>query len=459
MSKIVESKVVDKVNYELYYKVSKDEYSIWAQRLRNQYYQTIEIPGFRKGKAPINLIEETIDKKALEQTLIRESLQKYTSDALQEAQKDLETKKLTPIMSTFGVKDDSIKTEDGFEFVLIAQLLPEIDFEFLKDIKTDRVGADKLENRLSKQEFIEKEKLGFITSHNKYSQKKSGKSDNLDKVILDMTGKIDGETDPKLTAQNMECVLGSGNFLPDFESSLVGLSTGDKKTFDVVFPENYFEQSIAGKTATFSVEINSVNTPEFTKVDQVLKQTDHSEHNHDQFEDEKSFDKYVAEYYDKETEKLIEDRWQKSVLAKVAELNKKLPVNERNLTIETDRIFNALLDDAKAQKTTLPQLFATSGIPGSDKKITDEIKIKSVIEDYVRDEFVLVSIWNVIYEKEAGEKISKEQLDLATKEVKQNPTRFGLPQDAADDLITEYTANVLKKQIAATWLFNKLDSK
>ncbi|NJL96391.1 trigger factor family protein [Candidatus Gracilibacteria bacterium] len=166
MSKVISAKIEGDVQYKMHYKISNEEYSVWLQRLTNQYYDVVEVPGFRKGKAPKHLVEQQISTQALEQTLLKESLEKYTQEALVEAQKDLKEKKRVALLTTFVVVPDSVKKTDSFEFVLQADLLPEIDFGFLDKIKVARPSEKDLPNRMSEKEFVAKEKRSFITSHN-----------------------------------------------------------------------------------------------------------------------------------------------------------------------------------------------------------------------------------------------------------------------------------------------------
>ncbi|NJL96390.1 hypothetical protein HC864_01010 [Candidatus Gracilibacteria bacterium] len=151
----------------------------------------------------------------------------------------------------------------------------------------------------------------------------------------------------------MKGVIGLGNFLPDFEKGISGMKQGEIKTFMVKFPNNYFESSLAGKSAEFTVGLVSVAKPKYNSIVEVLNDVDHNGHDHTHFDDEKSFDEYVQQYYGKETEKMIEDQWQKNALQEVIVKSGKIPLVGDRVTQETDRIFGLIREDSDKQKEIL----------------------------------------------------------------------------------------------------------
>jgi len=88
-----------------------------------------------------------------------------------------------------------------------------------------------------------------------------------DRLTVSFEGTIDGETFPGGKAKSTQMVLGEGRLLPAFEENLQGLSKGDEKTFEVTFPDNYQSRELAGKTATFQVQVEVVAESELPTVD------------------------------------------------------------------------------------------------------------------------------------------------------------------------------------------------
>ena len=88
-----------------------------------------------------------------------------------------------------------------------------------------------------------------------------------DEVLLDYAGFCGGVQFPGGTAQNQTLTLGSGTFIPGFEEQLIGLKVGDKKVIEVTFPEDYQAKHLAGKPATFDIEVFEVAAPGELKLD------------------------------------------------------------------------------------------------------------------------------------------------------------------------------------------------
>jgi trigger factor len=94
-----------------------------------------------------------------------------------------------------------------------------------------------------------------------------------DRVHVDYHGTIDGEPFTGGEAKDFPIVLGEGRTLADFENALLGIASGESKTFDVAFPADYFAQELAGKTATFTVTAKSVHAPHLPELDAAFAET------------------------------------------------------------------------------------------------------------------------------------------------------------------------------------------
>jgi len=91
--------------------------------------------------------------------------------------------------------------------------------------------------------------------------------ENADRVTLSYRGTIDGTEFAGGKAENQALVLGEGRLLPDFESQIRGMKTGDSKTFELRFPDDYHGKDVAGKTATFELSVSEVAAPRLPEVD------------------------------------------------------------------------------------------------------------------------------------------------------------------------------------------------
>lgn len=107
----------------------------------------------------------------------------------------------------------------------------------------------------------------LLEENTEYNEVKDRPAQEGDSVNIDYTGVIDGEAFDGGSDSDYELVLGSGDFLEDFENSLIGKKTGEVVTFPVTFPEDYFDSEMEGKQAEFTVTINKISevvTPEYT---------------------------------------------------------------------------------------------------------------------------------------------------------------------------------------------------
>ncbi|TCJ11495.1 trigger factor [Parasulfuritortus cantonensis] len=98
-------------------------------------------------------------------------------------------------------------------------------------------------------------------------------SENGDRVHIDYAGKIGGVPFQGGEAKDFPLILGEGRTLPDFEGSLVGMTAGASKTFDVKFPDDYFAKELAGQTATFEATVKSVHAPILPEVDEAFAES------------------------------------------------------------------------------------------------------------------------------------------------------------------------------------------
>lgn len=214
----------------------------------------VKMPGFRPGKVPANLVRKMHGEQLHAQTvndLIRESVDKVMSE-----------NKLRPAMQP------KIELGEGYEEGKDAKL--SVDLEVLPDVEAPEVEGLELE-RLTVPVSDEQvdEALQRIADQNKSYKDaaKTKKAGDGDQLIIDFVGRVDGEEFEGGKAENTPLVIGSGQFIPGFEDQLTGAKTGDEKTIEVTFPENYQAAHLAGKKAEFDVKVQQVKVPTETKAD------------------------------------------------------------------------------------------------------------------------------------------------------------------------------------------------
>ncbi len=116
------------------------------------------------------------------------------------------------------------------------------------------------------------EALGSLAENaqNFEDRKKGSKAKDGDQVVMDFTGRVDGEEFEGGAAEDFPLVLGSGQFIPGFEDQLVGVKAGEEKDVTVTFPEEYGAAELAGKEAVFACTIKAVKAPKPAEIDDEL---------------------------------------------------------------------------------------------------------------------------------------------------------------------------------------------
>jgi trigger factor len=214
----------------------------------------VNMPGFRKGKVPANLV-----RKMHNDALMQDALNSTVQESIEKTMTD---NKLRPAMQP------SVNLEDGYEpgkdalVKLELEVLPEVPTPDVEGLKLERlqVEADKKTVDEALQKFAESQKQ-FETAAKSY------KAQTGDQVLIDFEGKIDGVPFDGGKGEGMAIELGSGRLIPGFEDQLIGKKANDEVLVKVTFPEDYNVEDLKGKDATFDVVIGEVQKPKEAKAD------------------------------------------------------------------------------------------------------------------------------------------------------------------------------------------------
>lgn len=207
----------------------------------NKLAENVTIDGFRKGKAPKNLVKARIDQMKVLDEAINSLLPKIYEEILT---KDNVRPYARPQVDVTKVSD----TELEVKFVLVTA--PEVKLGQYKGL-----NLGKEEAKVTKEDV--EAALEQSLKDNASLIVKDGEAAMGDTVVLDFVGRINGEVFDGGSAQNHELELGSHQFIPGFEEQLVGHKSGEKVDVNVKFPENYTEE-LKGKDATFECTIHEV---------------------------------------------------------------------------------------------------------------------------------------------------------------------------------------------------------
>lgn len=228
----------------------------WDASLNTAYERNkgkYTVPGFRKGHAPRNVIEKSYGAGAF----VNEALDEVYYSAYTQVLREHED--IQPIDSP---RLDIKKLDNtGIELLLTIQCVPEFTLAQYKGLTFEKKKARVTEKEV--KEAIDKE---LLRASRLVETKQPVKTDDF--VTLDFEGFIDGKPFDGGKAENYQLKIGSKSFIDNFEDQLIGMNIGDKKDVIVTFPADYHVESLAGKPATFKVEIKNIRERIMPKLDE-----------------------------------------------------------------------------------------------------------------------------------------------------------------------------------------------
>ncbi|MEP9401172.1 trigger factor [Sphingomonas sp. VNH70] len=209
---------------------------------------TIRMPGFRPGKVPANLIRK-MHGPALAQDALNTSIQDGIQSLIGEQKLRPATAPQVSLAGEYTPGEDAAVT-------VSLEVLPDVPAPAIDDLKLERltVPAD--------ESVVDAQLEQLASSNKRHDDAPEGHAAATgDLVVMDFVGKVDGVAFDGGTGEGMAIEIGSGRLIPGFEDQLVGVKTGDEKTIEVTFPEDYQAENLKGKPATFDLKITAVKVP------------------------------------------------------------------------------------------------------------------------------------------------------------------------------------------------------
>jgi trigger factor len=216
----------------------------------------VKVPGFREGKAPVNVVEKHIDQRLLVDDFMEHALNDLYRLAIQH-------ERLRPV----SPPEVQLK-----KFVPFSQLEFEAGLDVLGEIKLPDYKSMKLSKKpveITAKDVSEVLKQLKQRSADRKETERSAKEG--DEVVIDFSGKDQkGEPVAGAEAKDYPLVLGSDSFIPGFEKNMVGLKAGDNKEFNITFPNDYAVAALKNQKISFKVQIKKVNELTEPKLDDEL---------------------------------------------------------------------------------------------------------------------------------------------------------------------------------------------
>ena len=229
-----------------------------SEAIRRVYLRSrkqISIPGFRKGKAPLALIENMYGKEV------------FDGDALDELAQDAFDKGIEESKVEFIGRPSIVNAEvtEGRTalYTFTVELYPEVELGQYKEIEVEKIPTEVTDEEVDAEiEKARKRNARRLTVEDRAAE-------NGDTVNIDYEGFLDAEKTQPFDGgkgENHDLELGSGSFVPGFEEQVVGMKAGEEKDINITFPEDY-AKDLAGKDVVFHVKVNNVTVPELPELD------------------------------------------------------------------------------------------------------------------------------------------------------------------------------------------------
>ena len=251
MKTSIKEKVNGKITMEV--EVEASEFQVAVDKAAKSISNKVNIPGFRKGKVPKNILKQFVGDEAI----CAEAVDNILPDIYIKA---IEQEKIEPIDQP---QIDLVQFEEGKPLIFTAEIpvKPDVELGEYKGIEIEHKNLEVAKDAVEKQIELMQQRYAQIEAVPDRVLMRD------DIAVIDFEGFLEGVPFDGGKADNYDLVIGSGTFIPGFEEQLIGMQPGDEKDVVVTFPINYQNNDLAGKEVTFKVELNEVKVKKLIPLD------------------------------------------------------------------------------------------------------------------------------------------------------------------------------------------------
>lgn len=385
---------VNVVKFEV--KVEANKFNEALTRAYKKNVKNFNVPGFRKGKVPMNVVKQYYGVGVLLEDAVNFAIDGSYSEVLKE----------NNIIPVDYPKIDVVEVGEGKDFVYTAEVTvyPEVELGEYKGLSVEKKTYEVTEEEVAKKLKEMQEKNARVES------KEEGTVENGNIAVIDFKGFVDGEAFQGGEGHDYSLEIGSKTFIDTFEEQLVGAKVNDTVEVNVTFPENYGKEELNGKPAKFEVTIKEIKVKELPELD-------------DEFAKETSEFDTIAELKADITTKLeaanaerADREFEEAVINAVAE-NAKVEIPAVMVEKEVDKMVQNLQQRLQYQGLNLEQYFQFTG--------TDEEKMR----EYMRENAATKVKVDLVLE--AVEKA--ENIDATEEEIKEKAVEVTKMYSASED--------------------------
>ncbi len=396
--------------------VSAEEFKKAIETAYNKNKKKIQMPGFRAGKVPRNMIEKMYGKGVFYEDAANEIIPGAYEKAFNECEEE--------IVSTPEI--DVVQAEEGKPFIFTAEvaLKPEVTLGKYKDIEIDKIEVEVTEEEIN--ETIERERKNSARTIT--VEDRPVKDEDI--VTIDFEGFVDDVAFDGGKGEDFDLTIGSHSFIDTFEEQLIGKNIGDDVEVNVTFPETYHVDDLKGKPALFKVKIKGIKENELPELDDDFA-SEVSEY--DTFEEyKKSVEDHLKEKKADEAKTKKED----AVIAAIIE-DAKMDIPEAMLKTEQKSIVRDFSERLQMQGMNIDQYYMYTG--------TNEEQMMEQVKEQAERRIKTRLVCEAVVDAEKIE-VSEEELDA---ELKKLADQYGLELDKVkNEFMDEERIKEFKKDIA-----------
>ena len=365
----VQVEKLEKNMAKLTIEVSAEQFKDAMQKAFNKNKNRFNIPGFRRGKAPMSMIEKMYGEGVFYEDAADEAINATCMDAMNESGLD--------IVSRPEVTVEQIGKDQPFIYSALVAVKPEVTLGEYKGIEVQKADAEVTDADVEAElKRVQDQNARLVTVEDRPVA-------DGDQTVIDFEGYVDGKTFDGGTAEDFQLTIGSHAFIDTFEEQLIGKNIGEECEVNVTFPTEYHAKELAGKPATFKVTVKEIKVKELPELD-------------DEFASEVSEFETLDEYKTDIRAKLSE-RKQKAaasenenrVVDKVVE-NASMEIPDRMLDGQIDNMVQEMARNMESQGLSIDLYLKYTGMtmdqireqmrPQAEKRIKTRLTLEAVVK-------------------------------------------------------------------------------
>ena len=407
---------VNVVKFEV--KVEADKFKEALTRAYKKNVKKFNVPGFRKGKVPMNVVKKYYGVEVLLEDAVNFAIEGSYANVLKE----------NNVRPVDFPKVEVVQAEEGKDLIYTAEVTvyPEVELGAYKGLNVEKKTYEVTEEEVAA-------KLKEMQEKNARVEVKEGAIENGNIAVIDFKGFIDGVAFEGGEGHDYSLEIGSGSFIDNFEEQLVGAKAGDKVEVNVTFPESYGKEELNGKPAKFEVEVKEVKAKELPVLD-------------DEFAKEVSEFETLEALKEDTTKKLeeantarAEREYEEAILRAVVE-NAKMDIPAVMVEQEIDRMVQNLAQRLQYQGLTLEQYFQFTGTDA--EKMREYMKENA--ETKVKTELVLEALQKA------------EKMEVLDEELKEKASEVSKLYGANDEKMVELLLQNQREALVADVMTSKV---